>query len=329
MIFVHAVHGGEFLTNSGNNYGPERFMKENVVLVTINYRLGLLGFLTTGDSKLQGNYGLADQIAALKWVRKNIHRFGGNPLKLTIFGDIEYLLLSPRADGLFHSAILMSTNAAVLAPLTSTSTYDSEEFAYFDFVTSVAQALGCPHTGNIHQTEAMMHCLQVANSEDLVRVQHGKFLRFFSYPKLLLTPVPDIGWRQDHTYLPGTPEQLFEDGNYSHVPLMVGRDGFEGFNMLSELYVKLGPENFMDSELLKDSLKRCLQNVLLGTDDLQDEEFDKIYESIWLYYFGEGNSTFLDDGDDRKAEKRILTTVGNVRLFWRLVSYLVRKWERR
>jgi carboxylesterase type B len=70
------VHGGEFFAGSSQLYGPDRFMKEDVVLVTINYRLGLLGFLSNGEESLPGNYGILDQIEALRWVQQHIYRFG-------------------------------------------------------------------------------------------------------------------------------------------------------------------------------------------------------------------------------------------------------------
>lgn len=83
------VHGGSFDSGSGNSwvYGPDFLVNENVVVVTINYRLGILGFLGTGDGAAQGNYGMKDMIEALRWVRTNIHHFGGNPNAVTIFGE--------------------------------------------------------------------------------------------------------------------------------------------------------------------------------------------------------------------------------------------------
>ena len=62
-------------------------MDEDIILVTINYRLGVFGFLSTGDSVVPGNNGLKDQVLALRWVQKNIEKFGGDPGKVTIFGE--------------------------------------------------------------------------------------------------------------------------------------------------------------------------------------------------------------------------------------------------
>jgi para-nitrobenzyl esterase len=113
------IHGGGFTGGSGSspqNFGNE-FAKQGVVLVTINYRLGRLGFFAHPalskefPDELKGNYGYMDQIAALKWIKKNIAAFGGNPNNVTIFGfsaggvSVHSLLTIPAAKGLFHKAI--------------------------------------------------------------------------------------------------------------------------------------------------------------------------------------------------------------------------------
>jgi bile salt-stimulated lipase len=83
------IHGGAFDSGSGDSwvYGPDFLVNDGVVVVTINYRLGALGFLATGDGAAQGNWGLKDMVEALRWVRSNIARFGGNPNAVTVFGE--------------------------------------------------------------------------------------------------------------------------------------------------------------------------------------------------------------------------------------------------
>lgn len=112
------LHGGGFSFGSGNSflYGPDYLVAEDIVLVTLNYRLGPLGFLTAGPDA-PGNQGLKDQVLALKWVRDNIAAFGGDPNQVTIFGEsagassVQLLLLSSQAKGLFHRAISQSGSA--------------------------------------------------------------------------------------------------------------------------------------------------------------------------------------------------------------------------
>lgn len=116
------IHGGAFISGSGSSssYDGESFAdKGDVVVVTINYRLGILGFLHLGDIggkeyATSGNCGILDQVAALEWVKENIEAFGGDPDRVTIFGEsagamsIGVLLGFPSAQGLFQQAILQS-----------------------------------------------------------------------------------------------------------------------------------------------------------------------------------------------------------------------------
>ncbi|AFA48904.1 carboxylesterase/lipase family protein [Acetobacterium woodii] len=114
------IHGGAFSSGSGSEmlYDGGRMAQEGVIVVTINYRLGALGFLATRglleEAGTTGNYGLLDQIQALHWIQKNIATFGGDPNQVTIGGQsagaysVTALMLSPLANGLFHQAIVES-----------------------------------------------------------------------------------------------------------------------------------------------------------------------------------------------------------------------------
>ena len=116
------IHGGGFYTDSSSNplYNGENISKQEVVFISINYRLGVLGFLShpllSKESKSQasGNYGILDQIQALRWIQENIQAFGGDPNQVTLFGQsaggvsICALAVSPLANGLFQKAIIQS-----------------------------------------------------------------------------------------------------------------------------------------------------------------------------------------------------------------------------
>ncbi len=125
-VFVF-VHGGGFSSGSGSVpiYDGEEMAKKGIVFITINYRVGILGFLAhpeltaEADYNASGNYGLLDQVEALKWVNKNITAFGGDPNNVTIAGQsagafsINYLVASPLTNGLIHRAIAESGGAIV------------------------------------------------------------------------------------------------------------------------------------------------------------------------------------------------------------------------
>ena len=114
------IYGGALVVGESNEYDASKLVQRGVVVVTINYRLGALGFLAhpalTGEfpDHISGNYGIEDQQAALKWVRRNIRAFGGDPEKVTMFGELAgglstfTNLVSPTASGLFHRAIVES-----------------------------------------------------------------------------------------------------------------------------------------------------------------------------------------------------------------------------
>ena len=119
------IHGGAFIWGAGDTpwYDGTQFAKNgDVVVVTINYRLGPFGFLHLGDAFPElagsGNLGILDQVAALEWVRDSISAFGGDPDRVTIFGEsaggasVGTLLGTPAARGLFHGAIAQSGAAS-------------------------------------------------------------------------------------------------------------------------------------------------------------------------------------------------------------------------
>ncbi|MCQ2227652.1 MAG: carboxylesterase family protein [Bacteroidales bacterium] len=116
------IHGGGYREGWGSEpeFDGQEWAEKDVILVTINYRLGVFGFMThpelTAESPngVSGNYGILDQIESLKWVNKNIEQFGGDPNNVTIFGQsagggsVRTLCESPLARGLFHKAVIMS-----------------------------------------------------------------------------------------------------------------------------------------------------------------------------------------------------------------------------
>lgn len=106
MLFIH---GGSYMEGTGNMFDASVLAAYgNVIVVTMNYRLGVLGFLSTGDQSAKGNYGLLDQIQALRWLNENIGHFGGDPERITIFGSgagatcVNLLILSHHSEVHLH-----------------------------------------------------------------------------------------------------------------------------------------------------------------------------------------------------------------------------------
>ena len=124
------IHGGGYREGWGTEpeFDGQEWGNKDVVLVSINYRLGVYGFLchpelsAENPKGVSGNYGILDQIESLKWIKKNIAQFGGDPDNVTIFGQsagggsVRTLCESPLAQGLFHKAVIMSANGLAVAP---------------------------------------------------------------------------------------------------------------------------------------------------------------------------------------------------------------------
>jgi para-nitrobenzyl esterase len=121
------IHGGGLTSGAGSLYDPSALVGAGAVVVTINYRLGALGFLShpalsTESEGASGNYGLMDQVAALRWVQRNVGRFGGDARNVTIFGEsagglsVHAQLVSPLARGLFGRAIAESGAYSLVQP---------------------------------------------------------------------------------------------------------------------------------------------------------------------------------------------------------------------
>ncbi len=165
------IHGGAFVMGAGSQalYNGEMLARRgDVVLVTINYRLGALGFLRLQESygealPASGNEGLLDQIAALEWVRDEIAAFGGDPHNVTIFGEsagsisVATLLGTPRAHGLFHRAILQSGSANFVSPATHAARVADEVLRDLNLTGAPARKLLDVPTAQILETQQRVH----------------------------------------------------------------------------------------------------------------------------------------------------------------------------
>jgi len=206
MVWIHA---GGYQTGSGSapGYDGEALAKKGVVLVTINYRLGVFGFFShpeltkESENHASGNYGLMDQVAALQWIRKNIAAFGGDPRRVMVFGDsagsasIANLMGSPRAKGLFQRAAGES-GAWMGLSLTTTRTLAEAEQA------------GVKMAEEMHAQS--LEDLRAISAEDLLKHGRGG------------GPVID-GW-----IIPQDVGTTFVEGKQNDVPLILGSNKDEG-----------------------------------------------------------------------------------------------------
>ncbi|XP_055527970.1 juvenile hormone esterase isoform X2 [Wyeomyia smithii] len=229
------IHGGAFSFGSGNAflYGPDYLVPEGVVLVSFNYRLGPLGFLSVGKDA-PGNAGIKDQILALKWVQENIAAFGGDPNSVTIFGQsagsvsTHMLMMSPLAKGLFHRAIAQSGTA--LNPWAISRTPKERGFL-------LGQQLGC-HTNS---TDELLSCLRKASPQKIVNAA-GKTITQQDVKRSIGLPfVPSIeNWTGDDAsneapVISDEPMMIMKRGSYNHVPLIAGFNSHEAMLFMRRL----------------------------------------------------------------------------------------------
>ncbi|CAH1250904.1 CES2 [Branchiostoma lanceolatum] len=194
------IHGGAFTLGSASTYGGEVLTAyHRVVLVTINYRLGPLGFLQTLDDEAPGNFGLLDQIKALQWVQNNIRDFGGDPDRVTIFGEsaggfsVSSLVMSPLATGLFHRAI--SESGAGLWPVL--------EKGDLSVTQTIAGKLGC----DVNHYDNMMRCLRGKPADEIQRAPEMTQLTYFVI---------------DGRFLPEHPWHLLQKHRLNQVDYLLG-----------------------------------------------------------------------------------------------------------
>lgn len=219
------IHGGGFEMGSGSSplYDGTSFARDGVVLVTLNYRLGALGFLELGDLDPSyagsGNLGLLDQIAALEWVRDHIGAFGGDPSNVTVFGEsagamsVSLLLSMPSARGLFQRAITQS-GAASAARTPDAAALDTAEFMQRAGVASIDELLDAP-VEQLLAAHAAMGGARVGDPEAVIR-RTGNPLAFLAF-----RPVAD-----GHV-VPRNPVEAIAGGSAAGVALLVGSNAEE------------------------------------------------------------------------------------------------------
>ncbi|MFA6450713.1 MAG: carboxylesterase/lipase family protein [bacterium] len=220
MVFIH---GGGFVYGSKNwpiYNGATLTSKGDVVVVTINYRLATFGFLVHPSLKdkdgYEGNYALLDQLAALKWVQKNIANFGGDPNNVTVFGEsaggisVGFLLLTPAAKGLFQKAIIESGPIIVL--------YDQKEKQEKQGL-EIAKILGC------EDPKTAAECLRAVPAERLIKDIPMNINPISDYESgMKFAFLPSI----DGKFLPDTPEKMYSRGDFLRgIPVIIGSNADE------------------------------------------------------------------------------------------------------
>jgi para-nitrobenzyl esterase len=315
------IHGGGFISDTASQdfYSGERLALKNVVVVNFNYRIGPLGFLAhpllskESEHNVSGNYGLLDQIAALKWVKDNIEAFGGDPDRVTVFGEsaggrsVAHLLVSPLAQGLFHGAIMESSST--YRPIQHIREQWYGRPAMEQVGENVARALGSA------QAEDPIADMRSKSVEELIEVTKPRLPGMAvssdddgdnGYP---FEPIAD-GW-----VVPDDPGDLFDQRKAHKVPVLLGSNADEGTLFLRKAF-------FMTTGRAQESIDAAYPKYgdkiaaayELGADDTEPKQVLNLLSSdmncaapmrsiarnmaasgspVWLYYFSYVRNDFL------------------------------------
>ncbi|XP_068441606.1 cholinesterase-like [Clinocottus analis] len=278
-VFVWIYGGGFSQGTSSLDLYDGRFLSksEGVVVVSMNYRLGALGFLKISEDKNhQGNAGLLDQRMALQWVSKNIAAFGGDPTKVTLFGEsagsgsVGFHLLSPGSQGLFRRAVLQSGT-----PNAPWGTHSQEET--WRRTLKLATLLGCPQSPQ----SDMRACLQEADPMEVVLKQYEVV------PQRALLNLPFIPHVDGH-FLTDTVEALLSTHNLPKKEVLFGLNQDEGPYFL--VYGSPG-FNIVDQSLI------TRNEFLSGVNLTLPRESDAIKAGVVFHY------TDWTDEDNRTTNR--------------------------
>ncbi|CAG9839702.1 unnamed protein product [Diabrotica balteata] len=262
------IHGGGFTSGAGSYYDPKLLIDYDIVIVTINYRLGALGFLTTLDDNIPGNLGLKDQLLALQWVHENIKAFGGDPKQVTVGGESAgsmssgFLLLSRLAHGLYSGIIQQSGS-----PLSSAFFPSNNRDHAFEF----GKRINSSFTSS--KSSDLLKLLQEASVSDILMQQAA-------------TPCIPVMEEEfnDKAVVSGPMHSAILNGEFNFVPVFIGINSEEAL-----LFVDPSSEDFKEKCKYYDDNPKQIVSASFNVDENIREYVAKALKSLYT------NSSFLED----------------------------------
>ncbi|VVC96524.1 unnamed protein product [Leptidea sinapis] len=223
------IHGGGFRDGSGSPflYGPEYLMKHGIILVTFNYRLEVMGFLCLGIKEASGNMGLKDQVAALRWIMRNIKVFGGDPDNITLFGEsagsasVLYHIVSPLSKGLFHKAILQSGSA--ISPW-------STQFEPLKTASLLAREMG--HVTN--DPQQLYQLFKNKTPMELLSTRVPRAIGDITLSENIFVPCIENVIDNNEQFITNSPYNLILLNQFNKVPLIIGYNDAEGYMFVAK-----------------------------------------------------------------------------------------------
>ncbi|XP_028142687.2 para-nitrobenzyl esterase isoform X1 [Diabrotica virgifera virgifera] len=264
------IHGGSFINGAGSLYDPKLLIDYDIVIVTINYRLGALGFLTTLDDNIPGNLGLKDQLLALQWVHDNINAFGGDPKQVTVGGESAgsmsagFHLLSRLAHGLYSGIIQQSGS-----PLSSAFYPNKNREQAFEFGRKLNSSFASSKSSDL------LKLLQEAPLSDIVTQQ-------------ALSPTACIPTMEeefnDKAFVSGPMHRAILNGEFNFVPVLIGINSEEFL-----LFVDADSDDFKEKCKYFDDNPEQMVSASFNVAEEIREYVGKALKTLYT------NSSFVED----------------------------------
>ncbi|KAJ8731704.1 hypothetical protein PYW08_014434 [Mythimna loreyi] len=283
------IHGGAFIVGDGGKtiVGPDFLVKRDVILVSFNYRLGALGFLCLGIKEAPGNAGLKDQVAALRWIQKNIAAFGGDPDNVTIFGtsaggtSVSLLVASDATNGLFKRAIVHSGSSLANWAIN----YDPVSVA-----SKIVSSLGY----DVKEPEKLYELYSKLSYRDLVLANtHIPITHLMRYHVLQL-PCVEKTFPGIESVLSDLPYNLLTK-KPKNIPLMYSSTDREGLFFINEETEEtfdqsnngtfFGQDLFFESKNEANELARKVKEFYFGLEQISEKTIMKLSDLYTHLYF--------------------------------------------
>lgn len=264
-VFIY-IHGGGFVGGDARIPGEIFATFSNSILVSINYRLNIFGFLNLYVKDVPGNMGLLDQQLAMAWVKMNIEAFGGDSSIITIFGEsaggasVGYHLLSPKSKNLFNRAAMHSGSP------TDPWAFDSKVDATAKAL-QLAELTGCNRSDFVLDPQRLVRCFKDIPARQLSEFDdHIKMLK-----QMTFTFVPTVDWH----FILATPQQLLRQGKFKKTDLIIGTDKNDGATFIQHFF-----KNYLVHGFL------TIQEIVEITRNTFSDLTEAQLAAVVLHYFG-------------------------------------------
>uniref|UniRef100_A0A1B6FLE1 Carboxylic ester hydrolase n=1 Tax=Cuerna arida TaxID=1464854 RepID=A0A1B6FLE1_9HEMI len=278
------MHGGGFMFGSGSGYTADYILdRYDIVFITVNYRLGPFGFLSTGDEVIPGNNGLKDQVQALLWIQENIEHFGGDKSRVTITGlsaggaSVHLHYFSPLSRNLFHRGISVSGSAFCPWVFAENSRMKAN---------MLADSIQCP----TNDSNSLLECLRRKPAESILLHLEDLFTPWYFNP---FSPFGVVVEKESsRAFLSKHPYELLSEGNVKDAPWLTSVTSDEGLYPAATFIT--------NNDLLRDldrNWNKIAPHLLDYNYTVPTDELDYVSQRIRNYYLGNHSIDSDNKGD--------------------------------